>query len=241
MEEVVDATGAGGRKVRAVYAAASDKDKEYQQQALPLFSRTAASASKPLHQRENNKADQNTAPKRALSLPAGVPSPKEDALHVGITTSGQSNHSRSHSRPDQVGEQMGLESGGGVMPKEESEPASGMVCPADSCNWHLARSFSEGGVSDSPTGRSELIGSFQKRPRRLGRRATQYKGGNMAMLRGRNLVRAVRGELDRAAGSAQAGQASMQVILEFSTLSSQAHAPQFYTRTSTLRCSELMC
>jgi hypothetical protein len=193
MEEVVDATGGGGRKVRATAtpSAASNKNKEFQQQPSSPFSQSAGSVSR-----------------RALAFPsATLPSFDENGLHSGVTSSGQPNHSGRYSRSGRLSGRLGLENGIGV--KEESD--RGKVCLADSCSCRLARPSSDTG-SRSPSGRSELFGEFQKTPRRAGRRLTQCTGGNVAMLRRRGLVRAVRGELDRAASSAQADQASMQVM-----------------------------
>ena len=221
MEEVVDATGAGGRKVRAVPSAATDKDKEYQQQPLSSFSRSAGSVSLQV-----NKVNKNSIPKRAMPTQTGLLSPDEDVLQFGVTSSGQSNHS---SCSDRVSGQIGLESGIGV----KEQPDWGKVCPADSWSWHMPRASSGEVFSGSLKGESELIGKFQKTPRRRRSQVANCKGGNMVMLRGRGLVRAVRGELEKAAGSAQASQASMQVILDFSTLT-QA---QEHQNTYVLSCS----
>ena len=207
MEEVVDATGANtsSRKVKRVPSAASGKDKEYQQQPSPLFSQSAGSESPQV-----NKVNKNGVHKRALPIPAvGLPSPDEDVLNLWANSAGQSNPSSSYSRSDHVSGQMGRENGIGV--KEESD--RGDVHPAESRGWHQALSSSGEGVDVSSMGRTGLNDEFQRTHGLQGKRGKKCKGGNMAMLSGRGLVRAVRGELGKAAAAAEAGKASTQVML----------------------------
>jgi hypothetical protein len=83
---------------------------------------------------------------------------------------------------------------------------------ADGSVLHMARSCSGSSVGGVLMGQPEQLGGWQRSSRRLGRRGAHFRRGSVNMLRGRGLTRAVRGELEKAAASAQAGQASMQVL-----------------------------
>jgi hypothetical protein len=205
MEEVVDATGAGVRRRAPV--SSTDQDNENQQQSLPTFSRLASNLSQQV-----NKVNKYNGHKRALPFSsAGVLLPDENVRPFRATSSGLSNRSTGSvcSRSDMM---KGLENGIDV--KQESD--GGRDSLADVCGVNSTSPSIDAGVGGNQMAQSEQIDEPQRNRRNLrraGRLGTQNKGGSISMLRGRGLVRAVRGELEKAAaGSAQAAQASMQVL-----------------------------
>ena len=219
MEDVIDATGAGSRKGRAALPGTNSEIlQERQVQDSPsylfeagsvpfkpkkFFSKAAGSVSfKP----KKVPANKDCRPKQALpgltGPAAGLLSTDtrisscaavNDIPHMGSTLSGQSNYSSRCLRLDQVREQLGLGIGGST----ESDWKMPYSC---SC------SCSSTSVGVSQMGQPELLGRCPRNPRRVLRRETQCRGGNMTMLRGRGLARAVLCKLEKAGVLAQARQ-----------------------------------
>ena len=214
MEEVVDATGAGSRRDKTP-SATFERDNKNEQPPSSAFSRSAGLGSVSVPANKVNRDSTHSVPRAFPSQAPAVGSPSPDldshsdtavdnALHFEGTLSGQQpnlNHSSSCSKSDRMSGELGLENGTSV--KVVSQLDGINACLPDSCSWHLSRRSSGAG---SP------LGQLHRTPRRTGRRRTQGRGGNMVMFRGRRLVCAVRGELEKAATSAKTDQSSMQVM-----------------------------
>ena len=213
MEEVVDATGAGNKKRKAVLTGKDNENQLLLQQSSSLLSKSARSVGKD-NQGKNDDCSKRATPLLSADLPLPAAEMScgnavNDVLRLEDTLVGQSNHSR-NLKSDCASGSLGLENGIGV--KEELEREE--WCLADSCSWHLPQSCSGSIVGCSQIGQTGLLGRRQRMPRRGKRQGTHAlcRGGNMPIMRGHGLVRAVRGELEKTAASAQAGHASMQVL-----------------------------